>query len=311
MQTISREFNNIYIYIYIYIYIKANVDWWMLFFLGCGFNPIETQTQTHNHALFLGSCGLNLIETQNQTQTHNHAIFWGGCTDIHTCRPVCYIFTYIRTHIQMRMLWSAWRRLSMVVWIGLMRACTHLHKHAHTYRHTHIHMQMRMLYIYIHTYTHADAYALECLAAAVDGGVDWLVLCDTNGGSLPWEIVSMKTYACMHTHLWCICGHIHTCTYIHFYRGMSAGISSGILTRLSSFCDIFIYIYIYIYYICTLMLCMCSYVCMCACVCVYIYTQCVGGWVCVGLSACFCEWVHVSAFFGPFLWVANSKLWCL
>jgi 2-isopropylmalate synthase len=31
-------------------------------------------------------------------------------------------------------------------------------------------------------------YALECLGAAVDGGVDWLVLCDTNGASLPWEI---------------------------------------------------------------------------------------------------------------------------
>lgn len=31
-------------------------------------------------------------------------------------------------------------------------------------------------------------YALETLKAAVDGGADTLVLCDTNGGSLPWEI---------------------------------------------------------------------------------------------------------------------------
>ena len=32
------------------------------------------------------------------------------------------------------------------------------------------------------------SYAIECLAAAVEGQVDWLVLCDTNGGSLPWDI---------------------------------------------------------------------------------------------------------------------------
>ncbi len=32
------------------------------------------------------------------------------------------------------------------------------------------------------------AYALETLAAAVRGGADMLVLCDTNGGSMPWEI---------------------------------------------------------------------------------------------------------------------------
>ena len=35
----------------------------------------------------------------------------------------------------------------------------------------------------------ADAgYALATLAAAADGGADWLVLCDTNGGSFPTEI---------------------------------------------------------------------------------------------------------------------------
>ena len=31
-------------------------------------------------------------------------------------------------------------------------------------------------------------YAMETLAAAVGGGADVLVLCDTNGGTLPWEI---------------------------------------------------------------------------------------------------------------------------
>lgn len=31
-------------------------------------------------------------------------------------------------------------------------------------------------------------YALQTLRAAVDAGADWLTLCDTNGGSLPWEV---------------------------------------------------------------------------------------------------------------------------
>ena len=31
-------------------------------------------------------------------------------------------------------------------------------------------------------------YALECLKAAQDGGADWIVLCETNGGRLPGEI---------------------------------------------------------------------------------------------------------------------------
>jgi isopropylmalate/homocitrate/citramalate synthase len=31
-------------------------------------------------------------------------------------------------------------------------------------------------------------YAMQCLSAAVEADVDWLVLCDTNGGSLPWDV---------------------------------------------------------------------------------------------------------------------------
>ena len=31
-------------------------------------------------------------------------------------------------------------------------------------------------------------YALDTLKLAVEGGADWLVLCDTNGGSMPWEV---------------------------------------------------------------------------------------------------------------------------
>lgn len=37
-------------------------------------------------------------------------------------------------------------------------------------------------------YKHAPKYAMACLKAAVDAGVDVLVLCDTNGGSVPWEV---------------------------------------------------------------------------------------------------------------------------
>lgn len=37
-------------------------------------------------------------------------------------------------------------------------------------------------------YKAAPEYAMQCLQAAVDGGVDVLVLCDTNGGSVPWEV---------------------------------------------------------------------------------------------------------------------------
>lgn len=34
-------------------------------------------------------------------------------------------------------------------------------------------------------------YAFDTLKAAVDGGADCVVLCDTNGGSLPWEVVEL------------------------------------------------------------------------------------------------------------------------
>lgn len=34
-------------------------------------------------------------------------------------------------------------------------------------------------------------YAIEVLKAAADGGADYVVLCDTNGGSLPWEIAEI------------------------------------------------------------------------------------------------------------------------
>ncbi len=37
-------------------------------------------------------------------------------------------------------------------------------------------------------YTADSAYALECLRAAIRGGAEVVVLCDTNGGNLPWRV---------------------------------------------------------------------------------------------------------------------------
>ncbi len=31
-------------------------------------------------------------------------------------------------------------------------------------------------------------YALKCIRSAYDNGARWIVLCDTNGGTLPFEI---------------------------------------------------------------------------------------------------------------------------
>ena len=47
-------------------------------------------------------------------------------------------------------------------------------------------------------------YALECIKAAYSAGARWVVLCDTNGGTLPHEITDIVTAVCEHvpgTHL--------------------------------------------------------------------------------------------------------------
>jgi 2-isopropylmalate synthase len=41
-------------------------------------------------------------------------------------------------------------------------------------------------------------FALACLAAAEDAGARWMVLCDTNGGTLPHEITDIVTEVCKH-----------------------------------------------------------------------------------------------------------------
>jgi 2-isopropylmalate synthase len=44
---------------------------------------------------------------------------------------------------------------------------------------------------YFDGYKKNPAYALETLQAAVRGGTEILVLCDTNGGSMPWEVADI------------------------------------------------------------------------------------------------------------------------
>ncbi len=40
-------------------------------------------------------------------------------------------------------------------------------------------------------YKESPKYALKCVEAAAAGGVDWVVLCDTNGGTLPHEVAAI------------------------------------------------------------------------------------------------------------------------
>lgn len=42
-------------------------------------------------------------------------------------------------------------------------------------------------------YKHNNEYAIKTLTAAVDGGADFITLCDTNGGSMPHEIEEIMT----------------------------------------------------------------------------------------------------------------------
>src|SRR3546814_19742850 len=40
------------------------------------------------------------------------------------------------------------------------------------------------------------AYAMECIAAAYAAGARWVVLCDTNGGTLPQEVARIVARVC-------------------------------------------------------------------------------------------------------------------
>ena len=41
-------------------------------------------------------------------------------------------------------------------------------------------------------------YALKCLKAAFDQGARWIVLCDTNGGTLPYEVSKIVSEVIKH-----------------------------------------------------------------------------------------------------------------
>ena len=41
---------------------------------------------------------------------------------------------------------------------------------------------------YFDGYKANSEYALKCVGAALAGGADWVILCDTNGGCLPEEV---------------------------------------------------------------------------------------------------------------------------
>ena len=48
---------------------------------------------------------------------------------------------------------------------------------------------------YFDAYKQNPDYALATLRAAAAGGAAWLVLCDTNGGTMPWEVAAMVEVA--------------------------------------------------------------------------------------------------------------------
>ncbi len=47
-------------------------------------------------------------------------------------------------------------------------------------------------------YKNNPGYAMKTIEAAVSGGADWVVLCDTNGGTLPFEIEEIMESICPH-----------------------------------------------------------------------------------------------------------------
>ena len=47
-------------------------------------------------------------------------------------------------------------------------------------------------------YKQNPAYALDCLQSAYKAGARWIVLCDTNGGTLPGEVHKITKEVCQH-----------------------------------------------------------------------------------------------------------------
>jgi 2-isopropylmalate synthase len=65
-------------------------------------------------------------------------------------------------------------------------------------------------------YKHDPAYVVQCCEAAADAGAKCLVLCDTNGGSMPWEIEGMTKQIVQHFD-----GHVTVGIHAHNDCGMA------------------------------------------------------------------------------------------
>jgi 2-isopropylmalate synthase len=86
------------------------------------------------------------------------------------------------------------------------------------------------------------AYALATLEAAARGGADFLVLCDTNGGTLPWEVEAVVAEVCrgaaapigIHTHDDGGCGVANTLAAVRAGAVMVQGTINGYGERVSN-----------------------------------------------------------------------------
>jgi 2-isopropylmalate synthase len=85
-------------------------------------------------------------------------------------------------------------------------------------------------------------YALATLEAAARGGADFLVLCDTNGGALPWEVEAVVSEVCagtplrvgIHTHDDGGCGVANTLAAVRAGAVMVQGTINGYGERVSN-----------------------------------------------------------------------------
>ena len=62
-------------------------------------------------------------------------------------------------------------------------------------------------------------YALATLQAAADAGADWLILCETNGGKLPWEVEEIVRE---------VSQQIHTPLGVHCHNDTGCGIANSL-----------------------------------------------------------------------------------
>jgi isopropylmalate/homocitrate/citramalate synthase len=61
---------------------------------------------------------------------------------------------------------------------------------------------------YFDGYKANSQYALAALRAAAEAGVDAVVLCDTNGGSMPWQVEVSRQFRMVFMRDWAACGDI-------------------------------------------------------------------------------------------------------